>query len=89
VRRMTAPESGGSPFDRWVAAHSDLLRVAGITIAVVVLFFTGLVLVPVIVIAALLALYLWAVSVSTGRVAAAGADTVEAVVDQSNEAPTP
>jgi hypothetical protein len=89
VRRMTAPESGGSPFDRWVAAHSDLLRVAGITIAVVVLFVTGLVLVPVIVIAALLALYLWAVSASTGRVAAVGADTVEAVVDQSNEAPTP
>jgi hypothetical protein len=50
-----------------VSGHYDLLRIVGVGIAVIAVFFTGFDLVPVLIIGALLALYLWAISAARGR----------------------
>jgi hypothetical protein len=86
--RMTAPGPGGSAYDRWVAGHADLLRVAGIVIGVVVLFFTGFEPIAVIIIGALVALFLWAISTAIARVASPGPESVEAGTGQSEGANT-
>lgn len=62
--RLVARTPGGSELDRWVARHYDLLRIAAVVVAVAIVFVTGIELVPLLIIAVLLALFLWAVSES-------------------------
>ncbi len=69
LRSESTSEPGGSDLDRWIAARHDALRIVGIAVAVIILFITGINLFPVVVVAALLALYLWAISAATQRTA--------------------
>lgn len=59
--------TGGTDLERWIAPRHDPLRIAGIAVAVIILFFTGIGLLPVLVVAGLLALYLWGISTATRR----------------------
>jgi hypothetical protein len=83
TRELTTQGEGGSELDRWIAAHLDVLRVVGVGIAVVAVFLIGLELVPLLLVGAILALYLWAI-------AAARARSLEtpAVTDEATEATT-
>jgi hypothetical protein len=65
---LTTATDEGSEFDRWVAARFDLLRLAGIAVALVLLFVIGLELIPVLVIGVLLGLYLWAITAARHRI---------------------
>jgi hypothetical protein len=74
VRRLTERGSrlakrapGGSELDKWTAGHYDLVRVAAVVVAVAIVFVTGIELVPLIIVGALLALFLWAASESKRR----------------------
>jgi uncharacterized membrane protein (DUF4010 family) len=58
---------GGSDLDRWIALRHDALRIAGIAIAVIILFIIGINLLSVLLVAGVLALYLWAISAATRR----------------------
>jgi hypothetical protein len=60
-------EQGGSELDRWIAPRRDALRIAGLAVAVIVLFITGIGLGSLLVVAGLLALYLWGISTATRR----------------------
>jgi uncharacterized membrane protein len=73
VRRATAQREGGSQLDVWIAAHANAVRIAGVVVAAVVLFVTGIDWVPVAVVGGLLALAMWQVSASQRRV---GTDVV-------------
>jgi hypothetical protein len=64
---LTATSDQGSELDRWVAARSDLLRLAGIAVALLVVFLIGLELLPVLVVGALLGLYLWGIAAARQR----------------------
>jgi hypothetical protein len=66
---LTAPQAEGSELDRWVSQRFDLLRLGGIAIAVGVMFLIGLELIPLVVVAVLLGLYLWGVTGSRNRIA--------------------
>lgn len=68
VSAATEPQEGGSQLDRWVSAHSGLLQVAGVVVAAIALFFTGLDLFSLIVIGLVLGGYLWFVSAASKRV---------------------
>jgi hypothetical protein len=59
-------ETGG--FDAWVAAHYDTIRLLAVAIAVLVLFLTGLDLLALVIVGALLALTLWWLAKARGRV---------------------
>jgi type III secretory pathway component EscV len=61
LRRSAAERPGGSKLDHWVAAHADALRIGGVVLAIVVLLIVGFGWISFLVIAALLALFLWAV----------------------------
>ncbi len=89
IRHLGTAEPGGSGVERWVAAHADLLRLAGIGVAVALLFLTGLELVAVIVIGAILALLLWAISTASAHVASPDLESVEPDADRSEGVPTP
>jgi hypothetical protein len=65
--RRSSAEPGGSKLDHWVAGHADLLRIGGVVLAVIVLLIVGFGWVSFLVIAALLALFLWAVDVLRRR----------------------
>lgn len=65
--QLTAQAPGGSQLDRWVAAHFDVVRIAGIAVAVAIVFITGIDIVPVLVVGALLALFLWAITAAKNR----------------------
>jgi hypothetical protein len=65
--RLVAGTPGGSELDRWAAKHYDLLRAAAVVVAVAIVFVTGIELVPLLIVGALLALYLWALSESKRR----------------------
>ena len=67
--RGTAGGSGASDLDRWIAPKFDGLRIAGIALAVVILYFIGIGVVSVLVVGGLLALYLWAISTARNRAA--------------------
>jgi hypothetical protein len=62
TRRAVAERPSGSEVEQWVAAHAGPLRWGGAIVAAILLFWIGLDLLPLIVIGALLALYLWGVS---------------------------
>jgi hypothetical protein len=76
--RLAARTQGASELDRWVARHYDLLRAAVLVVAVAIVFVTGIELVPVLIIAALLGLFLWAASESKRRASSAVEPAVEA-----------
>lgn len=68
VGDATEPHEGGSQLDRWIADHAGLLQVAGVVVASIALFFTGLDLLSIIVIALILGGFLWFVSSAAKRV---------------------
>ncbi len=68
---LVASSPRGSELDLWVSARYDTLRIGGVVVAVLVIFITGFDIVPVLVVGALLALYLWAVWASNNRAAEA------------------
>jgi hypothetical protein len=68
--RMTTATADGSELDRWIAARFEFLRLAGIAMALAIVFLVGLELLPVLVVSALLGLFLWAISAARQRVAA-------------------
>jgi hypothetical protein len=68
--RLTTATPGGSELDRWIAARVDLLRLAGIAVALATVFVIGLELLPVLGVGALLGLYLWALTAARQRTAA-------------------
>jgi H+/Cl- antiporter ClcA len=67
--QLTAATPEGSELDRWIDARFDLLRLAGIAVALATVFLIGLELLPVLVIGALLGLYLWAITAARQRIA--------------------
>ena len=74
---------GGSDLDQWIASRHDALRIAGIAVAVIILFITGIEVLPLLLVAGVLALYLWGISAATRR-----ASTVEhepPAADQSED----
>lgn len=64
--RWVRGHSGGAA-DRFVADHHDLLRVAGVGLAILTLFVVGISWLSVLLIAAAVALYLWFLAVVSGR----------------------
>ncbi len=67
--RGPAPSVEGRQLDRWVADHLEALRVAGFAIALgTLLLLLGLDLLPLVLVAALLSLYLWAISSAHERI---------------------
>jgi hypothetical protein len=64
---LVASSPRGSKLDRWVAGHYDLLRIAGIAVAVAIIFVTGVEIIPVLIVGGLLALFLWSISASNSR----------------------
>jgi ABC-type multidrug transport system fused ATPase/permease subunit len=65
--RSTTATAEGSDLDRWVAARFELLRLAGIALALVIVFLIGLELLAVLTIGALLGLYLWTITAARQR----------------------
>lgn len=82
---LTEPAEGGSELDRWVSAHYDALRISGIAIAVGTVFLTGIALVPVLIVAAVLALYLWAIGAMSRRADATPSDVADAAGPEATE----
>ena len=84
VRGVVSERPSGSDLERFAAAHYDYLRLGGIAVAVVLLFAFGIGWISFIVLALLLAGYLWGLSVLHGRIAvpAAAADADADAGDQ-------
>lgn len=76
--RLVASGPAGSELDRWTAAHHDMLRIAGVAVALVAVFIVGLSFVSLLVIGGLLALQLWAISGSRRRIEALAASGAHA-----------
>lgn len=68
TQAMLDRDMGNSRLDVWIDHHSGALRVLGILLAAVALFFTGLELLPLIIIGVLLVAYLWVIYAATNRV---------------------
>jgi len=66
--REEAP--GATELDTWVASHADLVRIAGIVLGLIVIFFTGIDWLPVAIVALLVGLTFWVVSGAERRMAA-------------------
>jgi phage FluMu protein gp41 len=90
--RLTTTTPEGSELDRWVAARFDLLRLAGIGVALAIVFLIGLELLPVMLIGALLGLYLWTITTARQRItdlqppvpdSAAGIDEIPLLVEDA------
>lgn len=58
LSEVTASGDGASRVDQWVASRYDALRVAGVVVALAVVFLTGIALLPVLVVTAILGVYL-------------------------------
>ncbi len=78
IRNGDTSEPGGSELDRWIAPRHDVMQIAGIAVAVIVLFITGIGLVSILVVAGLVALYLWGISAATRRASDDDQETTEA-----------
>jgi hypothetical protein len=65
--RLVAGTPDGSELDRWAAKHYDPLRVTAVVVAIAIIYMTGIKLIPLLIVGALLALYLWAISESKHR----------------------
>jgi hypothetical protein len=70
ARNLTGSGANGNAYDTWMTDHFDLLRLAGVAVALISIFVVGLSVLSTLVIGALLALYLWVISSATHRVAA-------------------
>jgi hypothetical protein len=68
ARRMTTPRPQGSELEVWIAAHAEPVRIGGVAVGAVLLFITGIDWIPVAIVAVLVGLLLWEVSVSLQRV---------------------
>jgi hypothetical protein len=68
--RARAEEAQGGELDVWVADHADAVRVVGIGVGLLILFFTGIDWLPVALVAALVGLLLWGVAGAEQRAAA-------------------
>jgi hypothetical protein len=68
--RARAEAAQGSELDVWVADHADAVRVVGIGVGLLILFFTGIDWLPVALVAALVGLLLWGVAGAEQRAAA-------------------
>jgi hypothetical protein len=66
--QLIADQPGGSELDRWMAKHDELLRIAAAVVAVGIVFITGIELVPILTVGALLALFLWRIAVANRRI---------------------
>jgi hypothetical protein len=66
---LTAPSTDGSRLDRWITDRFDALRIAGTAVALGVAALTGLELLALLLIGAVLALYLWAITAARQRIA--------------------
>lgn len=75
---ITDRTDGPSRLDMWVGAHYDVARIVGIVVAVGIVFVVGIHLVPLIIVAALLALYLWALADAKNHAAAEPSTTATA-----------
>ena len=73
ARVWTERENGASRLDVWVGVHAGLLRMAGVAVALVVVFIFGLDLILFIIVGVLLALYLWLISAASRRIGPVGA----------------
>ncbi|HSJ70042.1 MAG TPA: hypothetical protein VLA29_00155 [Acidimicrobiia bacterium] len=69
VSKASAPDAEGSRLGNWIADRHDVLRIAGIVGALVVLYVVGVSLVSGVMIAAGLGLYLWLIAEATRRAA--------------------
>ena len=78
LKSGSTSEQGRSGLDRWIAPRHDAMRIVGIAVAVIVLFITGIGLVSVVVVAGLLALYLWGISTATRRALNDDQEVIEA-----------
>jgi len=78
ARAWTEPEQGVSRMDMSIAHNAGTLQVAGVLIAGVALFFTGLDLISIIVIGVVLGGYLWWISAAVKRTGTQDADNAEA-----------
>jgi len=79
--RGSAPSVDGGRLDRWVADRFDVLRIAGFAIAAgVLLLLLGRDLLPLVLVAALLSLYLWAITAAHARI-----DTVDLEVPTTTD----
>jgi hypothetical protein len=65
--RLITEQPGGSELDRWVAKHYELLRIAGIVVAVGILFLTGIEIIPILIVGGLVALFLWGIAAANRR----------------------
>jgi hypothetical protein len=68
TQAMLDRETGNSRLDVWISDHSGAGSVLGILLAAIALFFTGLELLPLIIIGVLLVSYLWVIYAATNRV---------------------
>lgn len=81
TRVMLDREVGSSRLDVWIADHAGLLRVLGVFLAAVALFFTGLELIWLIVIGVLLVAYMFVIFSATNRVGEGTSAQAEEMVD--------
>ena len=79
LTRLVTPGGEGSELDQRIARHYDLLRILGAVVAFVVVFITGIELIPVALVGAALAVYLWAISEARQRVPVTVPDVPEPV----------
>lgn len=63
----TAPGADGRQLDRWLAHHSDGLRIAGVFVALGALVLLGVDLVALVVVGTLLGLFLWSITAARRR----------------------
>lgn len=78
LKSATTSEPGGSGLDRWIAPRHDAMRIVGSAVAVIVLFIAGIDLLSVLVVAGLLALYLWGISAATRRASDGDQEVIDA-----------
>lgn len=82
-KELVAGSPAGSELERWVSEHFETLRIAGIVLAVAIVFVTGIDIVPLLVVGALLALFLWAISTLKRRISTGDGDVPQEVHDEA------
>lgn len=79
TRRVTTRRPGGSELEVWIAAHAEPVRIGAVAVGAVLLFITGIDWIPVAIIAVLVGLLLWEVSISMQRVHGADPTSPETI----------
>jgi hypothetical protein len=80
TKRVTARRPGGSELEVWLAAHAEPVRIGGVALGAVLLFLTGIDWIPVAIVAVLVGLLLWEVSIAVQRARGGGPVSPEATV---------